>query len=287
VVDVKYTAPKARRIKTVWHRTTHDAGAYGTGLLRAFLTQGRKFPFPKSLYVVRDALAAVVGANPNALIVDFFAGSGTTLHATCLLNQEDGGRRRCILVTNNEVDPETKQRLNQKGQYRGTPEYEKHGIFEAVTRPRCEAAINGKSSDGKAIAGVYLDGRRYADGFEENVEFFRLDYLDGDEVELGHCFDSIHPLLWLAAGGRGRRPDLAADTPFLIAPESGYAVLFREEAFSDFEEALAAHDGIGNVSLVTDSEEAFAEMRERIGAGRATVMLYRDFLRHYRRRLRF
>ena len=40
---------------------------------------------------------------PNALILDFFAGSGTTLHAVNLLNKEDGGHRRCIMVTNNEI----------------------------------------------------------------------------------------------------------------------------------------------------------------------------------------
>ena len=46
---------------------------------------------------------------PNSLILDFFSGSGTTLHAINLLNKEDGGHRRCIMVTNNEVsaDEET------------------------------------------------------------------------------------------------------------------------------------------------------------------------------------
>ena len=46
----------------------------------------------------RDAVAAVVRDRPNALIVDFFAGSGTTLNAVNLLNATDGGQRRCILV---------------------------------------------------------------------------------------------------------------------------------------------------------------------------------------------
>jgi len=282
VVDVRYTAPKARRIKTVWHRTTHDAGAYGTDLLRAFLTEGRKFPFPKSLYVVRDTLAALVADKPDALIVDFFAGSGTTLHATCLLNREDGGRRRCILVTNNEVDPETRQELRRKGHYRGTPEYERHGIFEAVMKPRCQAAITGVRSDGRPLAGSYLDGQSYADGFEENVEFFRLDYVEPDEIELGQAFHSIHPLLWLAAGARGSRP-ASKVKDFVILPDCGYAVLFREDAFRDFEDALARHDGITHIFFVTDSEEAYAEMAERVGADRQTVMLYRDFLQHYRR----
>ena len=53
------------------------------------------FPFPKSIYAVRDCLAAVVRDRPEALVVDFFAGSGTTLHATALLN---AGGRRCTAV---------------------------------------------------------------------------------------------------------------------------------------------------------------------------------------------
>ena len=285
VVEVRYVQLPTRRIKTVWHRSRHDAGSYGADLLGDFLG-ARIFPFPKSLYSVRDTLSATVGKKPDALIVDFFAGSGTTLHATCLLNREDGGQRRCVLVTNNEVDPETRHRLRRQGHYRGTPEYEKHGIFEAVTKPRCEVAITGIRPDGQPVSGTYLDGRPYADGFEENIEFFRLDYLDGDQVELGHCFDSIHPLLWLAAGGRGQRPEAGIGQSFLIAAHSGYAVLFRDDAFRDFEEALSGHEGITHLFFVTDSEEAYVEMRVRVGSGRNTAMLYRDFLRHYRRRVK-
>lgn len=284
LVDVCYTAPKARRIKTVWHRSSHDAGAYGTDVLRAFLGEGRKFPFPKSLYLVRDSLAALVGDKPDAVVVDFFAGSGTTLHATCLLNAEDGGKRRCILVTNNEVDAETIRSLDREGHYRGTPEYESCGIFEAVTRPRCEAVITGLRPDGEPVSGNYINGLPFAAGFEENVEFFRLDYLDPDQVELGTCFEALHPLLWLAAGGEGNsREEADLAKGFYISPKGRYAVLFREDGLRDLEEALCHHADIHHLFLITDSEEAYAEIRERLGTGRGTFMLYRDYLRHFRR----
>ena len=87
---------------TIWVRDSHDASIYGSTLLRQFLP-GRRFPFPKSLYAVRDTIRFFVSSKPDALIVDFFAGSGTTMHAVNLLNAEDGGHRRCIMVTNNEV----------------------------------------------------------------------------------------------------------------------------------------------------------------------------------------
>jgi adenine-specific DNA-methyltransferase len=64
--------------------------------------QPRTFPFPKSLYAVRDCLAAVCRDRKDAIILDFFAGSGTTGHAVLELNKEIGGNRRFILCTNNE-----------------------------------------------------------------------------------------------------------------------------------------------------------------------------------------
>ena len=70
-------------------------------LLKNIIGKGR-FSYPKSLYAVEDQLSFIVDKKPNALILDFFAGSGTTLHAVNLLNKEDGGHRRCIMVTSND-----------------------------------------------------------------------------------------------------------------------------------------------------------------------------------------
>jgi adenine-specific DNA-methyltransferase len=278
---------RSRRAKTIWYRGRHTAGGSGgTYLLNALLGERNLFPFPKSVYAVRDTLEIAVGDRPEAVVLDFFAGSGTTLNATCLLNAEDGGTRRSILVTNNEVNPERKRKLNQDGLYRGQPEYERHGIFEAVTRPRCAAAITGKRADGATIEGRYLSGRPYAEGFEENVEFFRLDYLDGDEVELGQGFESVHPLLWLASGARGKRPKVGKTAKYLVAEECGYAVLFDDGAFREFEDALASTGAITHVFLVTDSDDGNAEMRLHLAPELKTTQLYRDFVRHFRRMTR-
>ena len=96
------TEGKVTRATTVWQSKLYDAGEYGTSIVKAMLGDG-KFSFPKSLYSVTDSLKYFVAEKKNAIIVDFFAGSGTTLHAVNLLNLQDNGRRRCILVTNNEV----------------------------------------------------------------------------------------------------------------------------------------------------------------------------------------
>jgi adenine-specific DNA-methyltransferase len=90
---------RTSRPTTVWQDRAHDAGAHGTSLLGA-MTPGRRFPFPKSLYAVEDMLRFFVRSNPDAVVLDFFGGSGTTTHAVARLNRQDGGRRQSILVTN-------------------------------------------------------------------------------------------------------------------------------------------------------------------------------------------
>jgi adenine-specific DNA-methyltransferase len=281
---INYRIPKknTRKLKTVWWEKSHDAGTHGTELLKKLLGQPGLFPFPKSVYAVRDCLAAVVRDRPNALILDFFAGSGTTFHATCLLNVQDSGARRCILVTNNEVEEKTARLLQRQNLYPGDRDYERHGIFAQATRPRCEAVVTGKRPDGNKIVGAHVDGRPFSQGFEENVEFFRVDYLDPDDVDLGNQFDTIFPSLWLAAAGIGDRSKVAKSSDMLVPPGAKYAVLFREEKFRRFTRALEARPDITHVWIVTDSEDAFAEMRSALPARLIASMLYRDYLRNFR-----
>jgi adenine-specific DNA-methyltransferase len=93
---------KAARPSTLWRESKHDAGAYGTSLIRA-LIPGRAFPFPKSLYAVEGTLRLFVAEKPNTVILDSFSGSGTTAHVAMRLNKQDCGCRQCISITNNDV----------------------------------------------------------------------------------------------------------------------------------------------------------------------------------------
>jgi adenine-specific DNA-methyltransferase len=274
---------QTKRLKTVWWERRHDAGAHGSDLLTAYLGEAGLFPFPKSVYAVRDCLDAVVRDRPDALIVDFFAGSGTTLHATCLLNIEDGGRRRCVLVTNNEVDDATARRLTKAGAFPGDAEYESQGIFERIARPRIEATLTGIRPDGKPVEGehTWAERRPYSEGFPENVEFYKLDYLDPVEIDLGWQFEAILPALWLASGAIGQRP-VGVDTSSMLIPESStFAVLFDDAQSQEFAERLVKRPDITHVYIVTDSPEAFAEVKGTFGSGRKVSMLYRDYLKNF------
>ncbi len=274
-------APKTGGVaKTMWHRGRHTAGGIGGTTLVAELCGGRgAFSYPKSVYAVRDALDVAIGDRTNALVMDFFAGSGTTLHATLMLNERDGGTRRCVLVTNNEVTYTAAERLNRAGHFHGDPEFEAAGVFEMATRPRVTAAITGVQGNGTPLTGTYLDGRDYAEGFPANVEFFRLDYLDPAEVEFGLRYAEIEPLLWLRAGGIGEREALDPTAPLGLPGHSPYAVLFDPAGLPDLLAALPARTDITHVFIVADSPESFAQVVADLPReGIETVRLYRDYL---------
>lgn len=82
--------------KTVWIDTRYDANEYGTKIVKSLVPEC-KFDFPKSLWNVYDCIYSVVGNDKNAIVLDFFGGSGTTAHAVLELNKEDNGNRQFIL----------------------------------------------------------------------------------------------------------------------------------------------------------------------------------------------
>ena len=88
-------------VRTVWFGSKYDCSHHGTMALHKLLP-GVHFDFPKSIHAVYDCLDPVLRNRKDALVLDFFAGSGTTGHAVLKLNAEDGGRRKFFLCTNNE-----------------------------------------------------------------------------------------------------------------------------------------------------------------------------------------
>ena len=228
-----------------------------------------------------------VSNKPNALVLDFFAGSGTTLHAVNLLNAEDGGHRRCIIVTNNEVSEEEGKELLKKGIQPGASEWNALGIARYVTWPRTVCSIKGKDINGTPLKGDYLSQNEepihIADGFRTNAAFFQLCFLDKTAVSLGMQFKEMLPTLWMKAGGVGKCPTLDGDCfpPMLILPENRMAVLVNENAFAAFEEELTQHPEIQTVFLATDYDVNYRAMAKNLNVEH-TYQLYRDYLDHFR-----
>tara|TARA_B100000315_G_C14579111_1_gene589514 strand:+ start:104 stop:2026 length:1923 start_codon:yes stop_codon:yes gene_type:complete len=85
------------RPKSMWYDSKYDAATHGTKLLKKLFDGEKLFSFPKSLYAVKDIIELFTEKGGNNLVLDFFAGSGTTGHAVIELNKEDGGDRKYIL----------------------------------------------------------------------------------------------------------------------------------------------------------------------------------------------
>ncbi|MFR7387063.1 MAG: site-specific DNA-methyltransferase [Collinsella sp.] len=265
--------------KSVWFRARHDASTYGTGVIRALLP-GRSFAYPKSLYAVEDALRFYVGEKPDALVLDFFSGSGTTAHAVMRLNHQDGGRRRSISVTNNEVSEDEAKKLTKKGLRQGDPEWEALGICQYVTKPRVEAAITGRTPEGEPIKGDYkfTDEFPMSDGMEENAVFFDLTYQNPALVSLGGAFEEIAPLLWMRAGCRG---EIIRHEERGFALAEAYAVLFDYARARDFVAAVKAHPSIRTVFVVTDDESRCSNIKAQL-PDLDVCRLYESYLRSFR-----
>lgn len=268
---------------TQWRIASHDASTGGTNLLKNIFGDSR-FTYPKSLYSEHDAIRFFVADKPNALVIDFFSGSGTTLHAVNLLNAEDGGHRRCVMVTNNEVSDSEAKALLKQGYKPGDEDWEKHGIARYVTWPRTVCSIEGRDVNGKSLKGNYIGSDiPMADGFKANAAFFKLGFLDKNAVALGRQFKELLPVLWMKANCIGSCPQLDTDTlpTMLVLPENKFAVLMDETYYSEFDAKLMKHPEIKTVYIITDSESAYREMI-RSYDDKDCYQLYRDYLDNFR-----
>lgn len=142
----RITDIEGRKPRTVWSDSKYDASSNGIMLLQQIFNGTCPFPFPKSIYAVYDCLK--ITTSQNAKILDFFAGSGTTLHATMMLNEEDGGNRQCVLVSNDESN-----------------------ICEEVTYERNKRVINGYTTP----KGVEIEGLHH-----NNLRFYRTEFVPRD-----------------------------------------------------------------------------------------------------------
>jgi adenine-specific DNA-methyltransferase len=265
---------------TQWDIPSHDASQNGSGLLKLILG-GRRFPFPKSLYAVEDALRFLVKDKPNAIILDFFAGSGTTAHAVMRLNKQDSGRRLCISVTNNEVGADEQKTIRQQGLRPGDAEWEQRGICDYVTKPRVEAAITGKTPEGQPINGDYkfTDEFPMADGLDENAEFFTLTYETPVAVSYQTAFARIAPLLWLRAGSGGRRIEKVPAGGWEVVDR--YGLLVELDKATEFLRAVRKTKELRIAYIVTDDERRFQALARRLPEGIEAIRLYESYLTNF------
>ncbi len=144
-VDI-FRRKDTQKPRTVWIGQRYDASTFGSKIVNGLT--GTKFPFPKSIYNTKDCIQSVIKNRKNAIVLDYFAGSGTTGHAVMLLNKEDEGNRTFILCTNNE-----------------------NNIAREVCYPRIKKVIEGDAN--------YID----ITGIPTNLKYFKTDFVDAKPTD--------------------------------------------------------------------------------------------------------
>lgn len=311
-----YPSGKDKMATTQWTRPHHDAQRYGTNIVKEMIP-GRNFPYPKSLYAVEDCLRLFLLENKKALVVDFFAGSGTTAHAVMRLNHQDEGRRRTVIVTNNEVSPVEAKQLTEKGLRQGDDEWEEKGICRFNTIPRIISAITGKDSNGKALKLSYgIDSECYVIDDESTVVsvnkktgkplqrvvykrtkapdplvFDRFPMSEGfEENAIFFDLEYLEPSVVSAdltfdriapilwlAGGC-KGAILQRQKGYVIG--ENYAVLFDPRYKTRFVNAVLENKEIKTVFIVTDAAERYRSLCTEL-PGCRVMQLYESYLRSF------
>lgn len=235
---------------------------------------GRKdFPYPKDVDVLARWISIATNYRRDAVVLDFFGGSGSTSEAVMRLNSEDGGTRQSILITNNEIGATEAKTLRKAGLHPGDDGWESQGVFQHVCRPRISTVVTGDRPDGS----------NYSAGLAANVEMFDLTYLDPGMVRRGHEFESVAPLMWLEGGARGPRIGEIPQSGWALT--EAYGVLFDVDELTAFADAVSKAAVTGAppsvVFVITDSEAEYQQAVERLAVGIATVQLYEDYLSNY------
>lgn len=158
IYERKYVEEKNKQLApTIWDYADVNT-ELGTKLLKSILGNEVPFDYPKPLGIIKRVIFMV--PNKQATILDFFGGSGTTMHATMQLNEEDGGHRQCILVQQNE-----------------------NNICEAVTYERNKRVMQGyTNAKGEAVAGLGNSMKYYRTAFVGEHKI--TDITDADKVAL-------------------------------------------------------------------------------------------------------
>ena len=244
--------------KTVWMSPELDSGGvHGSTFVEKVV--GTKFPYPKSLYTVVRSIEAVIKNKPNALIVDFFAGSGTTMNAVNLINQQDGGHRRCILVTNNEVSYVEATALKSKGLCPGDAEWESQGICRSITWPRNKYTILGVHADGSSLDGEYTTSIKCE--IEHKRAIKKIDFVDSSAL---NTIAKKKQFISLLGKEKLAQSLVQADSRYIVSEKYPTTILFDDSAADEWIAQLKGQDHIREIYIVTQNSRFFRETKVRV-----------------------
>lgn len=210
--------------RTVWKDSRYDSNEYGTKLIKKMVPEC-DFDFPKSIYNTYDCIYAIIGERKNGIVLDYFAGSGTTGHSAMMLNKEDGGNRQVILCTNNE-----------------------NKIAQEITYPRIKNCING-----------YKDGKQIV-SYGGNLKYFKTAFVPAKTTDRNKEKLTTQSVEMLCLKENSFESVLESDNIKIFKNNTHYTgILFDEEEIPSFKKQIQDYDLPVSVYVFSLGDDDFAE----------------------------
>ena len=217
-----------------------------------------EFQHPKPVELIKRLIK--ISSDNDSIILDFFAGTGTTGHATMQLNQEDKGKRTFILCTNNEVSDKKERELGEKGIKKGSEEYEKEGICQKICYPRLEKAINGYNTPDSIKV----------NGLGGNLKYFKNDFVDAISTDKNkkRIVDKSAAMICIKENAFEEVKDHGDDYKIFKNHSLNLGIIFNEESIDDFVKVAKDIKGKFHIYVFslddTVPEHEFRELKNRV-----------------------
>lgn len=218
-----------------------------------------------------------VKKNLNSIILDFFAGSGSTGHAVLRLNKEDRGNRKFMLCTNNEVDKKTDEKLKKEGYKQGDVKYEAEGVCRKICYPRMENAILG-----------YENSRKNKfEGLGGNLKYFKTDFIDAEPTDKNKVKLTRQAIEMLCIKEGTFEPVLdQKDFKILRNSDHYIGIIFDQLVIPEFKKVIKDIKGKLSVYVFSLSDETFdeefADVKQKIKLSPIPEAILRVYRRIFR-----
>ena len=235
-------------VRTVWQDSRYDANEYGSKLVNNLIGSS-EFNYPKSVFNTYDCLEPIIFNRKNAIILDFFAGSGTTGHATMILNSEDQGKRKFILCTNNE-----------------------NNIADEICYPRIGNVIQGHE-DYPEITNI-----------PQNLRYFKTDFVPGESTDANKVLITRRSVEMLCLREDTFDEVQQAEQWQIYKNNARYtAILFEPEEIKSFRELIEKLEHPVSVYVFSLSNDTYTEAFEGLEGKVTLCAVPESILKVYRR----
>lgn len=216
------------------------------------------FDNPKPKEMIKHVIS--MASNKNAVVLDFFAGSGTTAQAVHELNAEnEQANFQYILCTDNEVEKKEKKQLEKQGLQKGMPEYEAEGICQKICYPRIDKVINGYE----------VKPKKKIVGLNGNLKYFKTSFVPADPTDKNKITLTKKATEMLCVKEDTYEEVITTKQYKIFRNKKRYTgIVFDHQAIDDFKKEIEKIDGKFSLyifSLGDDTfDEEFEDMKNKV-----------------------